>query len=217
MTGPRDGDDASGRRVVHHVSSTTPTDETWTDEAFRQAFRRFNRTMVVMWRLGFGRWAEVCPAIGGRMMVVEHVGRTSGTRYLTPLNFTHGSGSVYAVAAFGRRTDWYRNLQARPRTNIWLPSGAWSAEANDVGDVPERLDTIRRVLIDSGFAAPAAGLHPRSMSDEDLAHATSDYRLVRFDLVEPSPVPIDDLRWVGLAIVGIVAAGGVLGWIRRRR
>ncbi|MDJ0792587.1 MAG: hypothetical protein QNJ71_11890, partial [Acidimicrobiia bacterium] len=65
--------DASDERVLEQV---------------RRAFKTLNRSMVLMWRLGLGRWAESWPAVGGRILVLEHVGRSSGRRYRTPLNFT---------------------------------------------------------------------------------------------------------------------------------
>ena len=179
----------------------------------RQAFRLLNRWMVVMWRLGLGRWAEVWPAVGGRILVLEHVGRSSGAQFRTPLNFTPSAGSVTCVAAFGRETDWYRNVMARPEVTLWLPSGAWHASATDISDTPDRIDRLRSVLLDSGLAAPTFGIFPARMSDEELDAATSEYRLVRFDLVGPSDADPADLRWAW----GVVAMSIVVLVVARRR
>ncbi len=184
-----------------------------TQEALRRGFRSVNRAMVLMWRLGLGPLLNSWPPGFGRILVVEHVGRTSGTRYRTPLNYTVADEDLYCVAAFGERTDWYRNAMATPTLGLWLPSGRWTATAVDVTDQPGALDLVRGVLIDSGFAAPLFGLFPRRMSDDDLAAATTGYRLVRIDLdhriAHEGPA---DLAWVWAPIA---IAGGLL--LRRRR
>lgn len=162
-----------------------------TSEAVRRAFARMNRAMVFIWRLGFGWTMDLWPAGFGRLMVIEHVGRRSGRNYLTPVNFTPSDGHVYCLAAFGERTDWYRNLLAQTQVAVWLPDGRWTASATDATDDARRLELTRQVLIDSGFAAPLVGLHPRRMSDSELLAATGDYRLVRITPDRPAP------RWDG--------------------
>lgn len=177
-----------------------------------KAFRLLNRWMVVLWRLGLGRWADVWPTMSGRILVLEHQGRTSGATYRTPLNFTPADDAVHCVAAFGSRSDWYRNVMAMDDAIVWLPDGRWRARPTDVSDAPDRLDTIRRVLIDSGFAAPAFGMHPRLMTDAELAEASSQYRLVRFDLIgriEPGPA---DLAWVWPVTAAVALGTGLVGW-----
>jgi deazaflavin-dependent oxidoreductase (nitroreductase family) len=165
--------------------------------ALRKLFRQMNRGMVLLWRLGLGRFAELWPRGSGRLLVIEHVGRRSGILYRTPVNFTRAEGDIYCVAAFGKRTDWYRNALAKGGTSIWLPDGAWEATVDDVSDDPARLNLMRRVLIDSGFAAPLFGLYPRRMTDEELAEATADYCLVRIRRIRSKQsIPYGDLAWV---------------------
>jgi len=187
-------------------------------EAMRRAFNRMNRAMVFLWRLGLGWMADLWPSGFGRLMVIEHVGRRSGRPYLTPVNFTPSDGHIYCLAAFGERTDWYRNLLSQTQTAVWLPDGRWTANAADVPDDPRRLELTRRVLIDSGFAAPLFGLHPRRMSDAELLAATGDYRLVRFTPDRPAPRwdGPGDLAWVwpilgaALILVRRVRRGGLV-------
>lgn len=175
-----------------------------------------NRGMVYLWRLGLGWVADLWPTGFGRLMVIEHVGRRSGRRYLTPVNYTPSNGHVYCLAAFGERTDWYRNLLAQDSSAVWLPDGRWSANAADATDDPRRLELTRRVLIDSGFAAPLFGLRPRRMSDAELLGATSDYRLVRITPDRPAPRwdGPGDLAWTwpilgaALVVIQLVRRGG---------
>ena len=180
----------------------------------RRGFRQMNRGMVLLWRIGLGRLADVWPRGFGRLLVIEHTGRKSGTRYRTPVNYTVDGDDLYCVAAFGDRTDWYRNLLASGQTAVWLPDGRWEASVADVSDDPRRIDLIRSVLIDSGFAAPLFGLHPQRLGDEDLAKATSTYRLMRIRPLQRQTAPDGpgDLAWIWFPI----GAATALGWLRHR-
>ena len=182
-------------------------------DRLRRMFRSMNRGMVLMWRLGLGRWADAWPSVGGRILVIEHHGRTSGTRYLTPLNFTPEHRSRFCLAAFGTRSDWYRNALAARRVVVWLPDGAWVARVADVTDEAGARDRIRRVLVDSGFAARAFGLNPKTMTDAEIDAATADYRLVRLDLIDRCAEEPGDLRWVWIPVAAgaafVVGAGAI--------
>jgi hypothetical protein len=174
-------------------------------------FRSMNRGMVFMWRLGLGRWADAWPSVTGRILVVEHRGRTSGARYLTPLNFTADGHSRYCLAGFGPKTDWYRNVLAARRSVLWLPDGRWTAGATDVTGEVGSSDLFRCVLVDSGFAARAFGLNPKRMTNTEIDAATSSYRLVRFELIDRCSEGPADLSWmwapiaIGTAVVGAAA------------
>lgn len=177
-------------------------------EALRTIFKRMNRGMVMLWRLGLGWFAGVWPAGFGRLLVIEHTGRNSGTHYRTPVNYSISGDDLYCIAAFGSRTDWYRNLMAQPHTAVWLPDGRWEVEAFDDSQSPRRLEWMRAVLKDSGFAAPIFGLYPDRLDDDTLAGATETYRLVRLHRIRPQPSADGpgDLRWVWLPIAGLVTA-----------
>ncbi|MEA2022702.1 MAG: hypothetical protein U9N79_00255 [Actinomycetota bacterium] len=187
-------------------------------ERLRMTFRSMNKGMVFMWRLGLGRWADAWPSVTGRILVVEHRGRTTGTRYLAPLNFTPEGQSRYCLAAFGSKTDWYRNVLVERRAVLWLPDGRWTVFVTDATGEKGTRDRVRRVLIDSGFAARAFGLDPIGMTDAEIGEATSEYRLVRFDLLERCDQDPADLSWVWTPIaVGAAAIGTVAFVFRRRR
>jgi deazaflavin-dependent oxidoreductase (nitroreductase family) len=190
-------------------------------DALRQSFRQMNRGMVLLFRLGLGRLMNAWPSVGGRILVITHVGRRSGRRYRTPVNYAEHQHSLYCVAAFGARTDWYRNALADPLLEVWLPDGRWICEAKDATNEAGRLDLVRAVLITSGFAAPLFGLHPRAMTDEELAEVTDSYRLLRLSRREPLPGGAGDLAWIwptgfGLLVVALAIRRGVRGPEGRR-
>ncbi len=188
-------------------------------EAFRRGLRRMNPGMLLIWRLGLGWTADLWPGGFGRLMVIEHVGRRSGARYRTPVNFTRDAGRVYCVVGFGPHTDWYRNVLARPDIAVWLPDGRWSAHAEDASDDPRRLHLMRKVLVDSGFAAPLIGLHPRRLGDEDLDAATASYRLLRITPLwrEDAPDGPGDLAWLWWPVGAVLVAGRLARCVRRCR
>jgi deazaflavin-dependent oxidoreductase (nitroreductase family) len=166
-------------------------------ETMRQFFKQLNRFMLLMWRLGLSgyvggnRWS-------GYIMVITHTGRKSGRRRRTPVNYALVDGDLYCLAASGRRADWYRNLLTQPAVEVWLPTGRWAGLAQDANRHPRRTDLVRQVLIQSGFAAYAAGLNPRRMSNRELEAATAPYRLVRIQPEEAltGPGGPGDLTWV---------------------
>ena len=149
------------------------------EEALRQFFKGFNRFMLYMWRLGLGKWVNAWPERGGQIMVLSHIGRKSGLQRRTPLNYALIDGDLYCTAGFGRLSDWYRNIKVNPAVEVWLPEGWWNGEAEDVSESADRLSLMRDVLVGSGFAAEAAGIYPKTMSDDELAEATAKYRLLR--------------------------------------
>ncbi|MBZ0304374.1 MAG: nitroreductase/quinone reductase family protein [Anaerolineae bacterium] len=183
----------------------------------QSAFKALNRFMVLMWRLGLGRFINIAPRYAGQIMVLVHTGRKSGLKRRTPVNYAIVDGVVYCTAGFGPVSDWYRNLKVHPEIELWLPDSRWQALASEVMDPALRLTLVRQVLIGSGFAAYLAGINPHTMSDEALAQATADYPVLRLDrrsrLDESA-----DLAWVWLPIAGIAG----LVWlgcnsVRRRR
>jgi len=190
------------------------SDELANPDRLRRAFRAFNRFMLLIFRLGLGSYGNR-PELS-QVMVITHTGRKTGLRRRTPVNYAVVDGEVYCLAGFGARTDWYRNLLADPQVEIWLPDGWYSGVAEDVSEDPRRLPLLRQVLIASGFAARAAGIDPRRITDEQLQAVSSDYRLVRIRRVQPRTGPggPGDLAWVWplstLVLIGLLL-------IRRKR
>ena len=155
-------------------------------ERMRQMFKKFNKFMLSMWRLGLGSWVNVWPEYGGRIFVVSHTGRKTGLQRRTPLNYAIIDGDVYCTAGFGSIADWYLNVKENPKVEVWLSGGLfkadgwWEGVAEEVPmDDPSWLPSMREVMIGSGVVAPMMGIHPKTASDEALKAITEEYRLVR--------------------------------------
>ncbi len=178
------------------------------DERLRQLFKIGNRFMVLLFRLGLGGWGNGPRT--SQVMVLVHRGRKSGLLRRTPVNYAVVEDVIYCAAAFGSRADWYRNILADPRVEIWLPDGWYAGEAEEVSpDDPQRDALVRQVLIASGFAAPLfAGVNPKTIDDEKLAQLSAPYRLIRIYPSEACTGPggPGDLAWVWPAATFVLLA-----------
>ena len=146
----------------------------------RSFFRLFNRFMLWMWHNGMGAYVNAWPPVTGRIMVLTTTGRKSGQPRQTPVNYALIDGDIYCTAGFGAVSDWYRNLMANPKVEVWLPDDShFSGLAEDIIPGPTRLPWLRTVLQNSGFAAFAAGINPYTIDDSHLEKVCRDYCLVR--------------------------------------
>ena len=189
------------------------------EEQLRQGFKYFNRFMLLMWRLGLGSMLNRGPSLAGRYMVITHIGRKSGMKRRTPVNYALVDDEIYCTAGFGSGSDWYRNLIANPQVEVWLPDGWWAGIAEEVTHPEARLPLLREVLIGSGFAALAAGVDPGKMADEELDAATKEYRLIRIRRVaartgKDGP---GDLAWVWPLLVMVLLPAILLQRLARHR
>jgi deazaflavin-dependent oxidoreductase (nitroreductase family) len=73
------------------------------------------------WRLGF--------LFGDRFILVDHVGRRSGTTYQTALEVVEhdeATGEYVVCSGTGPRADWYRNLVAAPAQSVQVRNSCWT-------------------------------------------------------------------------------------------
>jgi deazaflavin-dependent oxidoreductase (nitroreductase family) len=169
------------------------------EQNLRQMFKSFNKLMLLIWRLGLGNMLNMAPETIGRIMVLTHVGRKTGAKRQTPVNYAVLDGEIYCTAGFGATADWYRNVLKQPKVEVWLPDGWWQGVARDVSDHPRRMEIMREVLIASGFAAQAFGnIHIKTIIDADLAAVTQSYRLIHIHRSEARTGPggPGDLAWI---------------------
>ncbi|MFE6417232.1 nitroreductase family deazaflavin-dependent oxidoreductase [Streptomyces rochei] len=73
------------------------------------------RAPVLLFRAGLG------PLLGRRFLLLHHVGRISGNDrrvVLEAVAYEAPYRSWTVASGFGRRSDWYRNLRAQPKTVV---------------------------------------------------------------------------------------------------
>jgi deazaflavin-dependent oxidoreductase (nitroreductase family) len=115
------------------------------------------------------------------MVLLRVRGRKSGLVRETPLNYLVAEGSLWVLAGFGPRTEWYRNLAADPRVEAVLPGRTVTGTATEV-----RAPAVRRRIIPAlarSTAGPslAAGLDPWRKPDEAVLEALAWVPLIRID------------------------------------
>src|SRR6478735_1856197 len=82
-----------------------------------RVFRLTNGRIGSRWRIGAG-FRKPVPTL-----LLEHVGRTSGTTYTTPLLYLDDGADLVVVASQGglpKNPQWYANLLASPDTTVSL-------------------------------------------------------------------------------------------------
>jgi deazaflavin-dependent oxidoreductase (nitroreductase family) len=182
------------------------TNDTKTIDDLRRFFKRFNLFMVCMWRLGFRRWVNFWPSVSGRIMVIIHTGRRTGLRRRTPVNYANVGGEIYCTAGFGAISDWYRNIQANPQVEVWLPDSWWAGAAEDISQDEKRIPLLRQVIIASGIVGTLFGVNPHKMTDQEFDRATADYRLIHIRRAQrlSGPGGPGELAWVWIPALVIL-------------
>lgn len=187
------------------------------ERTMRGVFGAFNRWFAVpILRGGLG--AAWNTPIGGYFLALKVTGRKSGRTLWVPLNYAIEEGSVFVLAGFGRRTQWFRNIEADPRVEVVMASGTFSGIAGEEADPVVRLRVLRAVLRNAGFAGFFVGCNPRTASDAELLERVADAPLVRIRPTGIGSGPADPGGWLWIAVQGAMAVWLVrLAWPRARR
>ena len=157
--------------------------------------------------------------VGGYLMLLRTTGRTSGRVREAPLGYAIIDGAVYCVAGFGRRTHWFRNIEADPRVEVVLPGRAFAGLAEEVTDPAEYLPKMRHVLVTLGVVGrETMGCDPRSASDEELRERTRGLPLVRIRATGIAAGPTDPggLAWIPVQVAALWLSWRALRWIGGR-
>jgi deazaflavin-dependent oxidoreductase (nitroreductase family) len=89
---------------------------------------RFPRALY-RWRLGW--------LLGRRFLLLEHVGRTTGSRYQTVLEviaYHRSTGAAVVMSGWGRTSDWYRNIEVAGHATVTLGRKTMKADARVLDD-----------------------------------------------------------------------------------
>jgi deazaflavin-dependent oxidoreductase (nitroreductase family) len=120
---------------------------------------------------------------GSRTLMLEHIGRKSGAARHAVLEVVdHPAADVYVLASgFGRKAQWFRNIEANPRVRVYVGSHAPRRATARVLDQEEADRTL----------AAYRGRHPgawerfRPVLEDTLGAPITD---------TGSPLPIVELR-----------------------
>ncbi|WP_139417691.1 nitroreductase family deazaflavin-dependent oxidoreductase [Agromyces laixinhei] len=132
------------------------------------------RLPIAIFRAGFGF------IFGGRLLLLEHRGRTSGESRFVVIEAAdrEAPDRVVVASGFGTRAQWYRNLEAEPRCGVSI---GWRRR------VPARAELLgteesRRLLERYGERRPATwAVLERSIQDA-TGEAHPEIPMVRLHL-----------------------------------
>ena len=102
--------------------------------------RALLRAPVLLYRARLG-WL-----LGRRFLYLAHRGRTSGRRRDTALEVVHyneRAPEAVVVAAWGARSDWYRNITASPPLEVRVGRRRWVCPRHRVLDAPELVAVVQ--------------------------------------------------------------------------
>ena len=108
-----------------------------------------------LYRRTGGRLRHTIPGVGGKMLLLDHVGAKSGTKRTSPLLYVKDGADLVVVASKGgypKHPAWYHNLMANPDTVVQVGSERRPVHAR-VADAEER-ERLWRVVVKSyhGYA-----------------------------------------------------------------
>jgi deazaflavin-dependent oxidoreductase (nitroreductase family) len=104
---------------------------------------------------------------GAPMVLVHHVGRTSGTEYITPLVYLPKDGDDDSIYIFASKAgapahpDWYHNLVAAGQATIEVGASTYPVTVSEIGgDERDRIyaEQVRRMPGFGDYATKAAGV-----------------------------------------------------------
>jgi hypothetical protein len=169
--------------------------------------------MIPVFRLGLG--ALIVNPFSGYIMVIKTIGHKTGAERFTPTNYAIQNGNVYCLA--GPQAHWYRNLQANPRVELIMPSGNMTGIAEEVTDPDERLNTIRRILKNSGLAGFWMGLNPYTAPDKVVIEKCQNEPVIRIRPAGIRSGPADPGGWLWLLWGGLSLLPILIRWLGRKR
>lgn len=184
----------------------------------RSGFTCFNRWfMVPVHRAGLGAW--VSTPVGGYMLLLRVRGRKSGVIRETPLNYVVAEGAAWVVAGFGPRTEWYRNLQADPRVEAWLPGRRLTGTATEELNPQVRARILPVLIRSTPLPGSMIGVNPFTAPDEAIIKALEWVPLIRItadaEWLDPGADDPGGSAWIWRQAVALGASWLALRLVRR--
>lgn len=137
---------------------------------------------TLLYRFTGGRLGQTIPGVGGKMLLLEHVGAKSGVRRTSPLLYVRDADTVFVIASkggFPKHPAWFHNLMANPDTTVQIGTENRNVHARRA--TPAERKRLWPIAVEtySGYAdyqarsrgreIPLVILEPRSSSEASLA------------------------------------------------
>lgn len=154
------------------------------DQQYRQLFhaqlKRYNPFVVALYRAG------LLPLFGvsRTVMLLTTKGKKSGKLRSTPIGYFRIGGVIHLFSAWGKRTNWYQNMQANPN-DIWIQVGLHqqAVQAQPLDDPAEIVRTIEQFITESPSQARYLfGWQPGcdQLANADFSTIINQVLIVRF-------------------------------------
>ncbi|PVZ10194.1 nitroreductase family deazaflavin-dependent oxidoreductase [Actinomycetospora cinnamomea] len=122
--------------------------------------RRPGRLALAVFRLPLKAYQHNAgPAVGRTFVAFTHLGRVTGQPHQTVamvLRDDRASGEVVICAGWGPRTDWYRNIRARPAVRVQLGGETFTPHQRFLTD-DEAFDVVARFRREHPYRARLIG------------------------------------------------------------
>lgn len=125
----------------------------------------WNQGIIAEFRANEGRVGGMFK--GAPMILVHHVGRTSGKEYVNPLVYLPGQGGDGAMYIFGSKggapthPDWYRNLIAAGQATVEVGTDTFKVTVAEVtGEERDRIyaEQVKRIPGFGDYEKKTAGI-----------------------------------------------------------
>lgn len=141
-----------------------------------QKMKNIQKLHCVMYAIGLG------PLVGKVILLLTTIGRKSGLKRVTPLQYEEIDGKYYLGSVRGLKADWVRNIQANPNVEIRVKSLSLKGQAEVVTDPARFADFVevrlqRHPRIVGAIMQRAHGL-PKQPSREQLEKLAENEALV---------------------------------------
>lgn len=139
--------------------------------------RRLVRAPIWLYRMRAGA------LFGSRILMLEHIGRTSGARRYVVLEVVGrpSPDTIVVASGFGAKAQWFRNVVANPQVRVWLGS---HSPAPAVAHVLDQ-QSVDQVLADYRTEHPKTWDQFKLVLEETLGQPITDTN---------APLPMVELR-----------------------
>jgi deazaflavin-dependent oxidoreductase (nitroreductase family) len=139
--------------------------------------RRLVRAPIWLYRIRAGA------LFGQRMLMLEHIGRTSGARRYVVLEVVGrpNPDTVVVASGFGAKAQWFRNVSVNPEVRVWLGRHRPAAAVAQVLDQ----QSVDQVLADYRAQHPKTWEQFKLVLEETLGRPITD---------TGAPLPMVELR-----------------------
>ena len=139
----------------------------------------------ILYKLGLG------PLMGRFVLLLTTIGRKTGNRRVTPLQYEEVEGKIYIGSARGAKADWIRNIQANPLVEIQVKRRKSQGQAEIITD-PSLIADFLELRLERrpkmvGRIMRAAGL-PSNPSRSELETYSADRVMVIIQPIEDNLV-----------------------------